>query len=44
MINGIQESGMNKDQNAKIKLRKYPGTSSIDTLDNIKPSLRKEPD
>ena len=44
MINWIQESGMKNDQNTKIKLRKYPGAPSIDILDNIKPSVRKEPD
>ena len=31
---------INKDENIKVKIRKYPGTSSIDILDHIKPSLR----
>ena len=44
MLNGIQERGLNKDSNVKIKLRKYPGASSMDLLDHIKPSLRREPD
>ena len=35
---------MNKDADINIKIRKYPGGSSIDILDHIKPSLRKEPD
>ena len=41
MFNGIHERGMNKDENIKVKVRKYPGASSIDILDHIKPSLRK---
>ena len=41
MLNGIHERGMNKDENIKVKIGKYPGTSSIDVLDHIKPSLRK---
>ena len=44
MVNGIQEKGMNKDSNMIIKIRKYPGVSSTDILDHIKPSLRKDPD
>ena len=44
MVNGIQEKGMNKDSNMIIKIRKYPGASSTDILDHIKPSLRKDPD
>ena len=35
---------MNKDENIKVKIRKYPGESSIDILDHIKPSLWKAPD
>ena len=27
-----------------IKIQKYPGASSTDTLDHIRPSLRREPD
>ena len=44
MLNGIHERGMNKDENIKVKIRKYPGASSIDILDHIKPSLRKAPE
>ena len=44
MVNGIQEKGMNKDSNMIIKIRKYPGASSTDILDHIKPNLRKDPD
>ena len=44
MVNGIQEKGMNKESNMIIKIRKYPGASSTDILDHIKPSLRKDPD
>ena len=43
MINGIQERTMNNNQNTKIKLYKYPCVSSVDILDHVKPSLRKEP-
>ena len=35
MLNGIHERGMNKDENIKVKIRKYPGASSIDILDHI---------
>ena len=35
---------MNKDENIKVKIRKYPGAYSIDILDHIKPSLRKAPE
>ena len=44
MLNGIHERGMNKDENIKVKIRKYPGASSIDILDHIKHSLRKTPE
>ena len=44
MLNGIHERGRNKDENIKVKIRKYPGTSSIDILDHIKTSLRKAPE
>ena len=44
MLNGIQEKRMNKDENIKVKSRKYPGASSIDFLDHIKPSLRNAPE
>ena len=44
MLNGIHERGMNKDENIKVKIRKYPGASSINILDHIKPSLRKAPE
>ena len=35
---------MNKNADINIKIRKYPGASSTDILDHIRPSLRKEPD
>ena len=35
---------MNKDENIKAKIRIYPGASSIDISDHIKPSLRKAPE
>ena len=35
---------MNKDENIKVKIWKYPGASSIDILDHIKLSLRKAPE
>ena len=44
MLDGIQEKGLNKNRDINIKIRKYPGASSTDILDHIKPSLRKEPD
>ena len=44
MLNGIQERGLNKNADINIRIRKYPGASSTDILDHIKPSLRKEPD
>ena len=44
MLNGIQEKGLNKNADINIKIRKYPGASSTNILDHIKPSLRKEPD
>ena len=44
MLNDIHERGMNKDENIKVKIGKYPGTSSINVLDHIKPSLRKAPE
>ena len=39
MLNGIQENGLNENANMNIKIRKYPGKSSTDKLDHIKPSL-----
>ena len=42
MLNSVQEKGLNADIN--IKIRKYPGASSTDMLDHIRPSSRKEPD
>lgn len=42
MLNGIQERGINKDQNTKTKLFKYPGIFSINTLDIIKPNFKKK--
>ena len=44
MLNGVQEKGLNKNADINIKIRKYPGASSTDILDHIRPSLRKEPD
>ena len=44
MLNGIHESGMNKDENIKVKIRNYPGACSIDILDYIKLILRKAPE
>ena len=41
MLNGIHERGMNKDENIKVKIWKYPGADSTDILDHIKPSLWK---
>ena len=42
MLNGIQERGINKDQNTKTKLFKYPGIFPINILDIIKPNLKKK--
>ena len=44
MLNGVQEKGLNKNADIKVKIRKYPGGSSTDMLDHISPRLRKEPD
>ena len=44
MLNGVQEKELNKNADINIKIRKYPGASSTDILDHIRPSLRKEPD
>ena len=44
MVNGIEKGGMNKTNQFKIKVRRYPGASSIDIIDHLKPSLRKAPD
>ena len=35
---------MNKDESFKVKIRKFPGVSSIDILDHIKLSLQKAPE
>ena len=43
MLNGIPEKELNKNADIRIKIQKYPGASSIDILDHITPSLRKEP-
>ena len=43
-MNSIHERDMNKDENIKVKIRKYPGAFSLDILDHIKPSLRKAPE
>ena len=42
MLNGIQERGINKDQNTKTKLFKYPGIFPINILDIIKPNFKKK--
>ena len=44
MLNSVHERGMNKVENIKVKIRKYPGVSSIGILDHIKPSLQKAPE
>ena len=44
VLNDVHERSMNKDENTKVKIRKYPGASSIDILDHIKPSLWKAPE
>ena len=44
MLNGVQEKGLNKNADINIKIRKYPGASSTDILDHIRPSFRKKPD
>ena len=44
LLNGIHERGMNEDENIKVKIRKYPGASSVDILDHIKTTLRKAPE
>ena len=44
MLNCIQGKGLNKNTDINFKIRKCPGASSINILDRIKPSLRKEPD
>ena len=44
MLSGIHERGINKDENIKVKIRKYPCASSINILDHIKPSLGKAPE
>ena len=35
---------MNKGENIKMKIRKYPSASSTDILDHIKTSLQKAPE
>ena len=42
MSNCIHERGMNKDENMKVKVQKYPGPSSI--LNHVRPSLWKAPE
>ena len=45
MLNVIQEKGLNENADIDIKIRKHPGASSTYILlDDIKISLRKEPD
>ena len=40
----LKEKELNKNADINIKIRKYPGASSTDILNYIKPSLRKKPD
>ena len=44
MLNGVQGKELNKNADINIKIRKYPGASSNNILDHIRPSLRKELD
>ena len=44
MLSGVQEKELNKNADINIKIRKYPGASSSNILDHIRPSLRKELD
>ena len=43
MLNGIHKRRMNKEENIKVKIRKYPSVYSVNISDHIKPSLRKAP-
>ena len=44
LLNNIEERGLNKDkENALVKVRKYPGATSTDIVDHLKPTLRKKP-
>ena len=40
----FNKKGLNKNVDINIKIWKYPGVSSTNILDHIKPSLQKEPD
>lgn len=43
MVNAVEDRGLNKVKNLKnINVLRYPGASSLDIIDHIKPSLRKE--
>ena len=42
MLNSIHERSMNKDENIKVKIWRYPGASSIDI--DIISSLQKAPE
>ena len=44
MLNVVQGKELNKNADINIKIRKYPGASSSNILDHIRPSLRKELD
>ena len=44
ILNGVQGKELNKNADINIKIRKYPGASSSNILDHIRPSLRKELD
>ena len=43
-LDGIHGRVMNKNENIKVKIRKYPSASSIDISDHIKPSLQRAPE
>ena len=43
MVNGIEERRMNKTNQFKIKVRRYPGASSIDIIDHLNPLMHNVP-
>ena len=44
LLNNIKERGLKKDkENILVKVRKYPGATSTDIVDHLKPTLRKKP-
>ena len=44
MLNGIFETGFNKEEGVIVNIRKFPGVTSTDIMDHIKPTLRKKRD